>query len=276
MRCCLASAFLASLFLLPAGVVLAQHDAAMNPGAAFDRDAALAGSQAAIGTRLDDLQFERGDGAQLSLHQLRGQPLVVSLIFTSCQHTCPMITRSLAAAVGAARTAFGAGAFKVATIGFDTDNDSAERMADYAAQFGIDDRDWLFLSGSRTAIERLTAQLGFIYFASPRGFDHLAQVSVIDSDMQVYAQIYGDQFSPPSLVEPLRRLALGIAATRGGLGGLFDRVRLFCTVYDPASGRYRLDYTLIIAFVTGLVCLSAIAVFVVRAWQDHARRDAQA
>jgi len=39
-----------------------------------------------------------------------------------------------------------------------------------------------------------------------------------------------------------------------------------CTVYDPASGRYRFDYSLIIAFVLGLACLGAVAVFVVRAW----------
>ena len=43
----------------------------------------------------------------------------------------------------------------------------------------------------------------------PRGFDHLAQTTVIDAHGRIYRQVYGDAFAVPALVEPLKDLALG-------------------------------------------------------------------
>ena len=43
-----------------------------------------------------------------------------------------------------------------------------------------------------------------------------------------------------------------------------DRVRLLCTVYDPVSGKYRLDYALFIEMLAGLIVLGGTAAFLVR------------
>jgi len=44
----------------------------------------------------------------------------------------------------------------------------------------------------------------------------------------------------------------------------FDRVRLFCTTYDPATGAYRFDYSLFIGLaISTLILLSTLA-FLVR------------
>ena len=34
-----------------------------------------------------------------------------------------------------------------------------------------------------------------------------------------------------------------------------DRVKLLCTVYDPAADRYRFDYSIFVAASVGLLCL---------------------
>ena len=47
-------------------------------------------------------------------------------------------------------------------------------------------------------------------------------------------------------------------------GALLDRVRLLCTVYDPLSGKYRLDYALFIEMFAGLIALGGTAAFLVR------------
>jgi protein SCO1 len=260
------------LITFAAPMVLVQADE--TPGnAVFDEHKALAISQGAIGTLLDDYRFTARDGSAFTLRDLGGRPLVISLIYSSCFHTCPLITRRLAQAVEVARAALGADAFNVLTIGFDAANDTPERMRVHAREQGVDDPSWRFASTDADTIDALTLQLGFIYFASPRGFDHLAQVSIVDSNQRVHHQVYGSEFKPRALVEPLRGLALGAATRQTGIAGLLERVRLFCTVYDARSGRYRFDYSLIVALVTGVMCLTAIAVFVVHAWRDARMRN---
>jgi hypothetical protein len=45
-------------------------------------------------------------------------------------------------------------------------------------------------------------------------------------------------------------------------------VRLFCTIYDPASGRYRFDYALVVEVVAGILALGMVAVAIGRASRD--------
>ena len=61
----------------------------------YDREAALATSQGALGTSLGNHTFRDTAGQPFKLESLRSKPLVVSLIYTSCHHVCPLITRGL-------------------------------------------------------------------------------------------------------------------------------------------------------------------------------------
>ena len=66
--------------LLTAWLLLA---AAAGATQEYDRDSALAISQAAIGARLDDYRLRDSHGQAFDLARLRGRPLVVSMIYTS-------------------------------------------------------------------------------------------------------------------------------------------------------------------------------------------------
>lgn len=237
-----------------------QPDGSADGPQNYDADAALATSQAAVGNALPDLALTASDGRVVPLAELRGKPVLVSMIFTSCYHVCPAITRHLATAVDAAREALGEHSFRILTVGFDTANDSPEAMRVFARQQGIDDADWQFLSGDAATMAELTARLGFVYFPSPRGFDHINQVTVLDRDGIVYSQVYGADFDLPWLVEPLKELVFDTPpAQRHLLSGLGDRIRLFCTVYDPATGRYRFDYSLFVGMAVGALIILAFA-----------------
>jgi len=244
-------------------------------GEGFDPQEALAISQGAIGRQLSDHRLSDRRSRSVALSDFHGRPLVISLVYTSCHHFCPVITRQLAEAAEAARSVLGADAFTVLTIGFDSPTDSPARMRVYAREQGVEASNWRFLSASPETVEALAGELGFAYFPSPRGFEHLAQVSVVDAAGRVYRQIYGDGFPPPALVKPLRDLIEDRLSEQGDLRGLLERVRLFCTVYDPATGAYRFDYSLPIAALVGVLCLGGVAVFIIRAWRENsARRSA--
>lgn len=237
-----------------------------TPGAAFDESAALSRSQSAIGRTLSDHEFIDSRGKPVRLAQLRGRPLVVSLIYTSCSHTCPLLTSHLARTVKIAREALGEASFGVLTIGFDAAVDTPERLASFAASRGIDMSGWHFLSAEAATVDALSQELGFVFYRSARGFDHLTQTTVLDADSRVYAQVYGESFEAPALVEPLKQLVFGTRARTSTLSGWVNGVRLFCTIYDPASGRYRFDFSIFIAIGVGLLSLGAVAVFIIRTW----------
>jgi hypothetical protein len=85
------------------------------------------------------------------------------------------------------------------------------------------------------------------------------------------AGVYGDQFEPPQLVEPLKDLVFGRLSALASWEGIVGRVKLYCTVYDPSVGRYRFDYRVPILIGVGALTLFAIGFFVVRAWLRHFR-----
>jgi len=247
------------------------HDA---PTAA-DPDAVVRYSQAAIGRQLTNHVMLDDDGASVDLAAYRGKPLVVNFVYTSCADICPMVVQSLSRAVNAAQDALGADSFAVVTIGFDAVHDTPARMAAFARSQGIDEPNWRFLSADKETVAKLSAELGFVFYASPKGFDHLAQTTVIDRDGRIYRQIYGAGFEVPALVEPLKDVVFGRDGAITGLDSLLDRIRLFCTVYDPTRDRYRFSYTIFISVIAGALTLGTVGFIVVRAiirlWRREAR-----
>jgi protein SCO1/2 len=243
---------------------------------AFDAEAAIEYSQAAIGRQVGDYSFLDSDRTEVRLAELQGKPIVVNLVYTACSYSCPLIVQTLYSAVEVAQDALGEDSFAVLTIGFDTQEDTPARMRAYARGQGVDLPNWRFLSGDEATVSSLSKDLGFIYYPSPRGFDHLAQTSVIDAEGLVYRQVYGSDFSAPAVVEPLKDLVFGRQGDLTSVAGLINRVRLFCTLYDPSSERYRFDYSIFIALAVGSVALGAIGLILLRALLRTRRREESA
>jgi protein SCO1/2 len=234
-------------------------------GSAFDYDRALAISQAAIGRSVTDVRFLRADGQSLSFSEFRGKPLVLSMVYTSCYQICPMTTRFLADVVDKARVALGDDSFAVAIIGFDVQVDTPAAMRYFASKQGIDDKGWQLLSMTSADVEQLASDIGFQYLPSSNGFDHLIQATVIDAEGRVYRQVYGQTFDTPLLVDPLIELVLGSSPPEQPLlANLVDKIRLFCTTYDPARDGYYFDYSLFIGMLIGGSIIVFTAVVVVR------------
>lgn len=247
--------------------------ATIEAGLALDPKAAIAYSQAAIGRTLPEFSFLDTARHEVRLESFRGKPLIVNMVFTACSESCPLVVQALYEAVDVAQETLGTGAFSVVTIGFDALDDTPERMRSFARGQGVNLPNWTFLSGTQSEIDRLTETLGFIYFPSPRGFDHLAQTSIVDAQGKVYRQVYGADFKAPALVDPLLELVYGRPAAGGHIETLVNRVRLFCTYFDPATQRYRFDYSIFIAFAVGLGSLAGVGFIVVRALLRTWRRD---
>ncbi len=249
---------LSALLALPL-CALAENGKKSSP---YDADRALEISQAAVGRTLQDLKFYDRQGRPVSLLKYQGRPLLISMIFTSCHHVCPAITRHLASAVEAAREVLEGDSFQVITVGFDTAVDTPDAMRIFAARQDVNDPNWDFLSASADTVASLVEDIGFVYFPSPRGFDHINQVTVVDRDGVVYRQVYGAAFELPWLIEPLKELVFNRPQPGSHLvSDLLGRIKLFCTVYDPNTGRYKFDYSLFVGIAVGAVMVLAIAMW---------------
>jgi len=250
----------------------ADHGAAASHGArapasTFDEKHALKVSQGVLGKGPRDAMLTRADGTTVRLSDYRGKPLVVSLIYTSCYHICPTTTQHLAKVARTARAALGTDSFRVLTIGFDTPKDTPQAMARFAREQRVDLPGWDFASADAATLKQLVEDVGFLYFPAAQGFDHLIQATVLDADGKIYRQVYGMTFDTPLLVEPLKELVFGEPRTASFLESVGNRIKLFCTVYDPATDRYRFDYSIFIGGIIGLTGLGLVAFLVVREWR---------
>jgi protein SCO1/2 len=236
---------------------------------ALDPEAALERSQAAIGRKLRDYAFLDRERRLVRLSDYRGRPLLVSYIYTGCTSACPTSIRSLAHAVRRAQAVVGAGRFRVVTIGFDPPHDSPEAMREFALRHGIGGPEWEFLVPQPAELDALLSDLGFSAVRTSWGFDHIAQVTVVDQQGRIYRQVYGDDFPIRLLVDPLKELIEGAPEPVRGLSDLLERVRLLCTVYDPRTNTYRFKTSVIGEIVSFGAITIALVWFL---WYERKRR----
>jgi protein SCO1/2 len=264
-------AFCAALLLAAsAASFAARHDAGiasrpLDPTAApnvpvLDAEKALRLSRAVIGQPVGDFTLLDRNERPVRLADYRGKPLLVSFIYTGCFEVCPTTTRNLLKAVTRTVAVLGSGRFNIVSIGFNQPFDSPSAMKAFAAQNGIDFPNWEFLSPAPAIVDELAQRFGFSYVRTPAGFDHIVQITLVDAEGKIYRQIYGEAPSVDQLVEPLKQLIAGApVAQSDALADIFDRVRILCSVYDPKTGQYRVNYTLIFeiaGFLTFFIYIS--------------------
>lgn len=239
----------------------------------LDQEAALRDSLAVIGQQPDDYTMLDQNGNPVALSKFRGKPLLVNFIYTGCFKICPTSSRALRKAVNAMRDRFGDDQFNVVSIGFDQPIDSPMALREFAAKQSIKDANWTFLSPPKADVVAISRSFGFSFMASPIGFDHTLQVSVLDASGRIVQQVFGDAFGPESLGEPLKKLLGGsLVSGSSSLTDMLSKVRILCSVYDPETGRYRVDYSLYIEIIGFLTFLLIMSVMGVQEWRRHRAR----
>jgi len=133
-------------------------------------------------------KWKTHEGKRISLSELKGKPLVAAMVYTSCQHTCPMVIRK----VNDVRKSLPKkqqSKVTYALISFDPKGDTPEALAAYKKKRKLDDN-WVLLTADDNAVRELASVLGVNYKPTPDGgFSHSNIVSVIDSKGVVVSQI---------------------------------------------------------------------------------------
>jgi len=237
-----------------------------NPAFAISEEKAIGFSSPASGRELTDFTLTDQDGRKFNIGMLEGKPLVVSLIYTGCSPACPTITTHLQNAFRAAGMDFGT-KFRAITISFDVENDTPERMREYGRNFTSDFKKWIFASSDPQTIDKLTEELGFYYKKLATGFEHINMVTIVDPEGKIYKQVYGFDFKPEDILDPVYQSMNLSKAPQSRSLTLIDRVKLFCYRYDETTGRYRLDYGLLITLgISSLLQVATMSAIVYYVW----------
>lgn len=241
----------------------------------LDENTAFALSQAAIGQPVGDFALLDREGKPVELKKYKGKPLLVNFIYTACFQVCPTTTRSMQKAVAETVSVMGAERFNIVSIGFNQPFDSPQAMKDFANRYGLNLPNWEFLSPATAIVGEVTKNFGFSYVATPAGFDHINQVTMIDADGKIVRQVYGEKFTPKDLAEPLKQLIAGsaIPPETGTIKELMERVRILCSVYDPVTGRYRTDYSIYFMAAGFVTFLAFLIYLVIHFWKTRRREE---
>ncbi|WP_284617905.1 SCO family protein [Aquabacterium humicola] len=250
----------AAMAALLAAALPAATPAAAAGAPRLDQRAAIEASQAVIGTQPPDFVMLDRAEAPVRLSRFRGKPVLVNFIYTGCFTACPLQTRTLADSLDGLQRLLGADRFHVVSIGFNQPFDSPPVLRAFASQHGIDMPNWEFLAPKTSDIVALTRAFGFEYTQTTDGFEHAVAVTVLDAEGRIRAQVYGERLTAETLGQPLRDalLAAPPARTLPTLDELVTRVKILCTVYDPATGRYRTDWKLIAELIAGLAFFATV------------------
>jgi protein SCO1/2 len=93
-------------------------------------------------------------GAEVSLASLKGKPVLIDFIYTSCASTCPMLTAKMAAIARKLGPALGADV-RIVSVSLDPEHDSPAELAKYAQSHSASEAGWIFLTGPPAKIDQV-------------------------------------------------------------------------------------------------------------------------
>lgn len=157
-----------------------------------------------IGTQMPDVTLVADNDSTYLLSKLWGKPVIVSPIFTSCPHTCGIITESLRDALREVGEP-GVG-YEVLTVSFDPADDSASMRA-YRDQMDLPPA-WRLATMTEDDLSSFLAAMDFrITALEEGGFAHPNLVVVFSPDLKVSSYVHGVMYEPDALLAAMQTAA---------------------------------------------------------------------
>jgi protein SCO1/2 len=187
---------LATLCLCAAGAVvgvwLAQRGDDAPAATGFE------GSIRPPGARLPDFELTDQDGETVTAAALRGRPVVVTFIYSTCRDTCPAQVQSIRGALDDLGEDVPVVGVSVDPAG-DTPSSAQAFLVEQSMKGRMD-----FLLGTREELEPLWTAFGIA--PQRQGRDHSAYTVVVDAEGRQRIGFPASQLTPSGLAHDLARL----------------------------------------------------------------------
>jgi protein SCO1 len=149
--------------------------------------------------RAPDFELRNQDGELVSMRSLRGQPVIVTFLYTTCEDTCPAQAQTVRGALDELGEDVPALAIAV-----DPPRDTPDRAQAFLAKARATGR-IDFVLGSRAELGKLWDG----YFIRPQTIteEHQARFTLVDKKGFQRIGFPGDQATPETLAHDIRMLA---------------------------------------------------------------------
>jgi len=145
------------------------------------------------------------DGETIMLKELKGEVLVMVMIYTSCKAACPRLVadmRNIHAKVKQDNV-------KYVLISIDPETDTPERLKAFAKENFMDNEQWVFLQGTLDDVREFSNVLSVKYKQiSPIDFSHSNIISVFDKKGVLFHQQEGLGVDNKSTVDKILELSI--------------------------------------------------------------------
>ncbi len=154
---------------------------------------------------LTDTTLVDQNGNKVSLASLKGKPMVVDFIYTSCPGPCLMETAKLANVALRLGPDLGS-KVTIVSISVDPEHDGPKQLLDYSRRQGADEKGWYFLTGAVGDVDRALAGFKISREIGPDGsVGHLVDMMLIGPDGRLVHEYNGEVVKAKEIVDDVRK-----------------------------------------------------------------------
>ncbi|MCS6838719.1 MAG: SCO family protein [Bdellovibrionaceae bacterium] len=222
-----------------------------------------------LGSSVDlSIQFTDENGRTVSLAEYFDGtiPVMLSLVYFNCPGLCNLHLNGVVDALKGLSWSIGR-EFRYLAVSFDSRENWQLAQAQKNNYLSVYDRnssskDWHFLTGSTSAIERLTRSLGFRFRWDEKNKEwaHASALIFLSPTGVITRYLHGVVFEANQI-----KLALSEAAN-GTIGTLADKFVWFCYKYDPQQSKY-VVYAFRLVQIGGGLMVLLLAIMLLPTWR---------
>lgn len=153
-----------------------------------------------------DKTWTNESGKSLNLSELKGTPTVITMLYLSCPHTCPMIVTKLKE-IEKKLIQKKITSYRIVLASFDFEKDTPQQLKKFMDEKKISSDHWTLLTASNDEVVRsLSIVLGISYKKLQNGdFSHSNIISALDEQGRILSHI--DRLSADStpLIEAIEK-----------------------------------------------------------------------
>jgi protein SCO1/2 len=144
------------------------------------------------------------DGRAMELAKWRGQPVLISMFYTSCEFVCPRIVEGLKQTEKEV-VAHGGKALPVLLVTFDPERDDAPTLKKTARERNLPPPVWTLAKADAGNVRKLAAILDIQYRKLPSGdFNHTSVLILLDAEGRIAGRTSTIGASDPAFVKLVR------------------------------------------------------------------------
>jgi protein SCO1 len=153
---------------------------------------------------LPDVPLIDQAGRHFSLASMKGKPVLVGFIHTSCQGACQLMTAKMKSVASDLEPAF---ASKITMVSLTTDpkEDGPAQLAAYAKTQGATGDGWVFLTGKPADVRRVLNLYGVVLDASEDSMTHVFELRLIGRNGHELHRYEGSEIKAASVTADIKK-----------------------------------------------------------------------